>query len=140
MRKRYENPASLAAEQEVAQVLEDRWKCKLAKMPIAYHIDWMAIRQDKPVAFMELKCRTNPRQQYPTFMLSLAKWQHGIQMADIANIPFIVSVRWTDGLFYLPVDNDTPFDLGYGGRKDRGDWQDMEPVVYVPTNIFKEVA
>lgn len=139
MRKRYENPASLEAERLVATTLESRWNCKLAKMPIAYHIDWMALRDNKPVAFMELKCRTNPREQYPTFMLSFAKWQHGIQMGSTAAVPFIVSVQWTDGLFYLPVDNTTPFDLGYGGRKDRGDWQDMEPVVYVPTSLFKEV-
>jgi hypothetical protein len=32
------------------------------------------------------------------------------------------------------------YELGFGGREDRGDSQDMEPIVYIPIESFRKVG
>jgi len=137
MRTTYEAKLDVTNEKAVQAEIEKRWSCNLHKMPKAQHIDWVATRGKQATAFIELKCRTNKRHQYPTLMLSFSKWMHGIQMASAAAIPFLLVIRWLDGTYYLKVTDSTPMRVEHGGRQDRGDWQDMEPVVQIDINLFR---
>jgi len=107
---------------------------------MAYYIDWVFLRNQKPVAIAEVKCRTNPREQYPTLMLSLAKWMHGKQLAKELAVPFLVVIKWTDGIFWHEVTDKSLISHGFGGRTDRNDDQDVEPVVYIPINLFRKIS
>ena len=140
MRPTYETDADLANEVEIKEILSDQWKVAFHKMPRSYNIDWLLVDADGMAkAFVELKCRSNPSTQYPTLMLSLHKWMHGKELAREINGVFLVVVRWTDGLFYcIPQECEVTF--GVGGRTDRGDDQDVEPVVHIPVSCFKQVA
>jgi len=131
----YESFNDLTNEQRVAANLSTLWKADFHKLPRSYHVDWMACRDNQTVAFAELKCRQNERLAYPTFMISLAKWMRGKELAKEAGVPFIIIVDWTDGTFFLKVQNQ-PVTYGFGGRKDRNDLQDMEPVVFIDTSYF----
>jgi len=133
----YESQADLQNETQVAEHLNKAWSCKFHKLPMSYNVDWMIMR-DKPVAFAELKCRKNDSTRYPTLMLSLNKWVKGSQFANELDVPFFIICRWTDGLFFHEVGS-TPVTYGIGGRTDRGDSQDTEPVVYIPVESFKRI-
>ena len=133
----YESQADLQNELQVAEHLNKVWHCKFHKLPMSYNVDWMIMR-DIPVAFAELKCRKNDSTRYPTLMLSLNKWVKGSQFANELDVPFFIICRWTDGLFFHEVGSN-PVTYGIGGRTDRGDSQDTEPVVYIPVESFKRI-
>lgn len=139
MRPRYERPEDLENEKTVRKILMQKWAVEMHKMPMAYHLDWMVTKDSKAVAFAELKCRDNSILQYPTLMLSMHKWMHGRQMAEEIDGSFLVIVKWIDGLYYHRQGT-AAVTYGVGGRKDRGDSQDMEPVVHIPTDSFKLLA
>lgn len=133
----YESQADLQNEVQVAEHLNQVWSCRFHKLPMSYSVDWMLMR-DKPVAFAELKCRKNDSTKYPTLMLSLNKWVKGIQFANQLDVPFLIICRWTDGLFFHEAGS-VDVTYGIGGRTDRGDSQDTEPVVYIPVTSFKRI-
>jgi hypothetical protein len=139
MRPIYETDGDLEKEREIGRTLSRAWKATLHKLPRAYNVDWMLVNaQGQAKAFVELKSRSNPSTQYPTLMLSLHKWMHGKAMAKEIGGVFLVVVRWTDGLYYHRQ-GDCEVTYGIGGRTDRGDDQDVEPVVHIPTKEFKRI-
>lgn len=134
----YENDETKAKEAQFANVLCAVWDAELYKMSYKNRIDYLMKCQGKAYAFIEVKCRTNPMKQYPTYMLSLDKWQAGLDLQRNTGKPFILAVQWTDKMAYLPckevIDK---VDIGIGGRKDRNDEQDIEPVVLIPIEHFR---
>ena len=139
MRPIYETDADLQREKEVQEALFLMWEVDFHKLPRAYHVDWMLTKRGEAKAFAELKCRNNPRSQYPTLMLSMHKWMHGKAMAQEIGGKFLVIVKWSDGIFYH-TQGWCDVTYGVGGRKDRGDWQDIEPVVHIPVTDFKQLT
>ena len=65
MRPLYETDADLEREGSVVGALEKLWGCEMVKLPIRYHLDYVAKRGDKAVAFCEIKTR-NYTMQPPT--------------------------------------------------------------------------
>lgn len=138
-RPTYESARNRQDETITASIIE-RWaKCKLIKQPMQKYIDWIAYRNNQPVAHIEFKRRNNNRLQYPTYMVSANKWKNGRDMAHKDNIPFLLFIRWNDGLFYLKASDDIPVTYGTGGRQDRNDAADIEQMVYINTNLFKQI-
>lgn len=107
------------------------------KLPLRYEIDFAMVDGDKICAFAEVKCRTNPFGQYPTLMISAAKLISGITLSGMTGCPFWLIVQWTDKVGALEVDSISKWRMSIGGRRDRGDDQDIEPVVHIPTTAFK---
>lgn len=141
MRPIYETQADLDNEIQVRDALSRVWNVSFHKMPRAYNIDWLLVdQQGNAKAFVELKCRSTPKDQYPTLMLSLHKWMHGKTLAREINGVFLIAVRWTDGLYYCIPEECEGVTYGVGGRTDRGDSQDVEPVVHIPNSCFKQVS
>lgn len=138
MRPMYESREDLANEHQVAKFLSNKWKCKFNKLPISYHVDWIVIR-DAPQAIVELKCRKNDSRKYPTLLLSLNKWMRGKELSKELGIPFIVVVKWDNGIFFH-TGGSAKVEYGFGGRTDREDSQDVEPVVLIPVSAFKEIT
>lgn len=71
-------------------------------------------------------------------MLSLHKWMSLKQISDVTGLPAIVAAKFTDGICYTLVG--VMPELSIGGRTDRADWQDVEPVVLIPIAYMKPVA
>lgn len=138
MRPMYENESTLKAEREVAQQLEKRWRCKLIKLPISYRADYLAFR-DKPVAVIEIKCRNR---KYPKMFLSLHKFLEARGLARSLStdreVPFILVYGFPEGIWWGNVTN-YPLDIEVGGRADRGDWQDTEPMQMFDLTGFKKL-
>ena len=130
----YESASDRANEQAVADVLLERWRCSAVKLPISYELDYALTRNGTVMAWAEVKCRRVAREHYPTYMVSLRKVLAGLAMAERTNLPFLLLVQWTDALGWV-----TPAarNIQLGGRHDRGDSADVEPVIHVPIAEFK---
>lgn len=138
MRPMYENAASLEAETSLKDDIERAWRVSLVKLPISYAVDYAAVRGKSVAAWFELKCRTTLYGTYDTYMLSLHKWQALKSLARIR--PSFLVVRFVDGPWFLRVQADgMPSDVVIGGRFDRGDPQDIEPVVLIDMSKFEKM-
>ncbi len=135
-RPTYERPADLEAEREmIAAVFPS---VVAHKLPVSYRIDYLlevyktsaGIRR----AWCECKARNVPFGTYADYMLSLGKFAAGCELARNTGYPLLLIVRWTDCITRHTLDTSTPaaYPIEMGGRKDRDDDQDIEPVVMIP--------
>tara|TARA_R110000772_G_scaffold94505_1_gene192450 strand:+ start:1681 stop:2103 length:423 start_codon:yes stop_codon:yes gene_type:complete len=107
------------------------------KLPIQYKMDFCVTRNDYATSFVEVKCRNNKMEAYPTYMISLSKILSAAQYRDFG-INCILLVQWTDKMGWVRMPN-KEWLTKVGGRKDRGDWQDVEPVAHIPVSEFKVI-
>jgi hypothetical protein len=144
MRPIYESEEDLKREGGVAAIIEAQWNCKLVKLPISYHLDFAATRGAKCVAFCEVKTRNysmDSIHQMGGYLLSLRKWTAARDICLASQVPFILVVKTLDGVYYASFATDfLPDNLLVRGRKDRDDWQDIEPCVLLKTNRFTKIA
>ena len=134
MRPLYETPENLKREAEVAEQIKAAWKCDVKKLPISYRIDYVILQDSKPVAVMEIKCRSA---MYEEMYLSLHKCMAGREMSKSVGLPFILVYEFKDKGIYWHKIGDEPLELAVGGRTDRGDWQDIEPMAVFRLSTFK---
>jgi len=136
MRPRYERPRDLTNEQRVAARMKERG-IELRKMPISYRLDFAMFRDGKLRGFAEVKTRNNRHDTYPTLMISLGKVMAARQLAEVSETRSVLLVQYLDGIYWCNFA--TPFEVAMGGRWDRGDDDDVEPVAHYPIEAFKMV-
>ena len=107
------------------------------KLPMSYGFDFALYKQNQLKAVVEVKCR---KQRYDTLILSLQKFMCGLGYLREGIPAFLVVVWDGHGTF---VRRFREFDLKvlrieFGGRSDRGDPDDQEPVVHIPIEEFRE--
>lgn len=143
MRQMYETSEDLERESQTARALEIAWKCKLLKLPIKYHIDYVATRGDAAVAFCELKTRNYTWQAIGDmggYLISIGKWSSAECLHRISNLPFLLVVKASDGLYHATIKDFKPDNVLVRGRTDRNDWQDIEPCVLLNTDRFTKLV
>ena len=136
MRPRYERPADLTVERKVAAQME-RKGIQLHKLPISYRLDFAMFKNGKLKGWAEIKARRNNHDRYPTLMISLGKVLAARQLADVSGTRSILLVQYLDGLYWC--DFASAFEIRMGGRYDRGDADDVEPVAHFPIEAFTMV-
>lgn len=134
-RRLYETPSDLAAERVVIERLNARWSCAAFKLPIAYRLDYALVDGKHIAAWAEIKCRGA---KYEEMHLSLHKWMAGLELSRSTHRPFILVYAFGDEVFWRSVENDKP-NIVIGGRTDRTDWQDTEPMAVFPLKDFKRL-
>jgi len=135
----YETHGDLTHENKMKTILEAKWNCTLNKLPLKYQLDWMAMRGKDPMAFVEFKHREKLSiGAYPRYMMSLDKWIKARQLTKELQIPFIMVITFADGTYYGVFAHNGVHDLRFmfGGRVDRNDNQDLEPMVLLPLDKF----
>jgi len=137
-RPMYETSESLKNENEVASRISSAWNTKLNKLPIKYRVDYAAERNGKIVAWIEVKTRKYNMNDFDSFMLSLDKYNASVQLGSITNLPVTLVVRWKDKIGYADLLHCRGV-IKMGGRKDRGDPQDIQPAAYIPIDDFREL-
>lgn len=158
----YENQESVLNEFSFAEKIASKLSVNLIKLPIVYNLDFAMMKSDFPqvmypktsetaksivsslrgrevVSFAELKCRDVPSDRYETLVLSLNKVEAGLTKSRLFGKPFFVFIRYRDKDVYLKYKEDYSFPIHIGGRYDRGDHQDIEPVVHIPKEMFTEL-
>jgi hypothetical protein len=131
-RPKYESKSDIEFETQVASHLAAVWTADAVKLPRFYKCDWALRRGKKVAALLEIKCRKNAADKYPTIILSSDKWSYLRQMDAALNVPALFVAKFTDGIRYIRPATSHNFTVEMGGRFDRGDWQDMEPVIHIP--------
>jgi hypothetical protein len=142
MRPIYETTADLQREDDVLKVLEKLWNLKLIKLPIRYHLDFVAVKEDRAKAFVEVKTRNYSMQQIDAmggYLMSIGKWSSAKSLYDCSGLPFVLVAKTTDGIYYSVFKEFKPDDILVRGRTDRNDWQDIEPCVVIRADKFKKL-
>jgi hypothetical protein len=136
MRPIYESNANLRDERLIADYIESKSQqgLKLYKMHMKQRIDFMGIAGNLAHSVYEVKRRHNNHDQYPTLILSLEKFSKGIEFFTNYNLGFYFVVAFDDGVYYYQYRAQDRFAIDLGGRTDRNDKQDIEPVIHIPKN------
>ena len=137
----YENSDDLTNESTAKKVIEDRWRCRLVKLPRSYRVDFAAVRDgsERVVSWVEYKRRRMQWGQYPTIVLSLSKLM-AMQEYESLGTPALFVVEDNDGdirYYRVGVSGDYKGMLEIGGRTvQTRDPADVEPVVMIPIDRF----
>ena len=108
------------------------------KLPIQYKMDFCLIDNKTIKTFVEVKCRTNEKIAFSTYIISMSKVVVARSYSDFG-VNCILLVQWTDQMGWVDLSS-KEWEAKIGGRKDRGDWQDIEPVVHIPISEFNTVG
>jgi hypothetical protein len=138
MRPIYETPETLKNEREVADFLSGIWGCEFVKLKISYGLDFGIMKDGDLVATAEIKCRNYDSATIDALgglMLSASKAHRAADW----HVPFVLAVRLTDGLFTASIQDWSSYRIEITGRRDRGDWQDIEPCFIIPMDQFNKV-
>lgn len=136
MRPQYETSHDRAGEEAVIKAALPVLKADYyRKLPLAYRADYALMRGADVFGFAEVKCRNK---RYSTLILSLHKY---LTLLDFIRAGFVcfVLVRWPEGMFAYRVSLSDNYHVKWSGRNDRGDWQDTEPCVHLPTGKFTKI-
>lgn len=145
MRPFYESETDRTVEREVIEKIASAWGLGFAKMKTSSVIDFALLNGKKVVAVAEVKSRNYSSADIERFgglILSAGKMLSAQGWVALLRVPFVLVVKLTDGLFYMVVEpeGDWPeWAVEMAGRKDRDDWQDIEPCCIIPMSLFKRM-
>jgi len=135
----YESKQDLQNEDGVANALAEKWKCEQKKLGELSHIDRGLYREGRLSAYVEIKCRNNAHDKYPDYMIDAHKLGAGLWVSHYDGLPFFLVIRFTDGIYYHRVTDESLRTQGVGGRTDRGDPLDVEMCTYIPMERFQKL-
>jgi hypothetical protein len=135
IRPRYETAATLAEERRIAATLATHWRCRLEKLPVAYNLDYAAVREGRVAAWIEIKRRYRDLHAHRCVFLSLQKVGAAQHCFAASRKPAFFVVQFDDCLAYAPILGPRPIE--FRGRADRGDWQDREAVAVIDPSEFR---
>jgi hypothetical protein len=138
MRPIYETAQDKQREDDVRRYLVSEYKSEYRKTPDLYAVDGLWYDPDGVLcAVVEIKTRNNAHNKYPTYMLSAQKWRKGLAIAENYNVPFMLIVKFINGIYGVRLKKD--YEIKVGGRFDRGDSKDVEECIYVPLADFRKM-
>ena len=135
----YENNSDLVKEGDIVSTVCAKLNVNAFKLPIKYRADYAMERNDSIVALAEIKDR-NCASTIKRIIMSLDKWTLGCQFAKSMQVPFCLFVRFSDGVTKWIRLDDRVFEISINGRNDRGDKDDHEPVIWIPTADMKDFS
>ena len=134
MRPRYERQADRDGEQKLIKLACKRYSLDgFFKLPASYILDFAVSRNDQIIGFVEVKKRTTAMRQYPTFFVALHRVLQAKQY-ELIGLHSRIIVEWSDRIGSVRLDK--PFELRFGGRSDRNDSADQEPMAHFSIDLF----
>jgi hypothetical protein len=135
----YENDESREDEETAIKQVVDKWDCEAHKLPISYRVDYALVRKGIVMAFAEVKARKKVTSTYfESYMLSLAKYNALCAISREVGTKSLLIVKWQDRVTFATIPCEG-VKVKMGGRTDRGDAADIEPVVYIPITEFTPI-
>lgn len=137
----YENSKTLKAEDRLKERIEVASGWRLHKLPMSHVVDYAATHDGKNeiVGWLELKCRTNDHNRYKTYIVSLNKWRRLVELGELSDANAVLVVEFTDGIWFVSADKSVPISIAMGGRTDRNDKADIEPLAHIDMREFKNL-
>jgi len=136
MRPLYETEEDIHRERGTILTLCATTDSHAIKLPVKAYADYIMSRNGEAKAVVEVKCRNNNRLAYDTYMISQRKYEGLLSWANYGLTPILL-VGWLDAIGYVRLP--CPHEASMGGRRDRGDAHDIEPVVHIKTSDFKVI-
>ena len=136
MRPIYQTERDTVNESIVMDFIQSKYKCNFRLTRPLDPFDAVILDDDDVVvALVEIKSRRNASDKYPTYMLSGAKADTVIRIAESMDAIPLLMVKFTDGIFVTKLMSG--FERKRGGRYDRGDALDMEECIFIPMDRFR---
>lgn len=138
---KYETPEHQTAERAVADELAAHFGIELRKHGDFNRSDYCAIDRKSVTRIIEIKCREYTMERLESlggYFISLGKYTHCVCLSRVGRIGFAIAVRTTDGLWLHEADGQHD-GVVWGGRTDRGDPNDVEPVVVLRRARFQKL-
>lgn len=134
----YETQEHRRKEEKTIKIFSLRMGCEPHKLPRMYKMDYAIVSDnDKIQGFCEVKNRTRGYSDFPTYRLSAKKFLSALQLGVVFHLPCYLVVRFSNGIYYTDLCSlRGSVILVLGGRKDRNDPQDIEPMVQFNINQF----
>ena len=135
----YETDQNEQEERQVAAYLSMVYGFAMYKTPQFAVVDYIATRDTKPIALVEIKCRRQSIQQIDEmggYLISLSKWTKMRQLSDMMRMPVALCIRFDKAVYKYVT-----YEFGYDGtskitRRDRGE---TEPAVIINVERFTRV-
>lgn len=141
MRQFYESPLNIERERAIAEAVAAQWESPAHKLKVASAVDYAFVRNARVVGFAECKAREYTMakmQSWGGVMLSVHKWERMLALHKCTNLPVLFIVQDADGVIWWHHPTDFGHDgVMMGGRTDRGDSQDIEPVILLGSERFR---
>jgi hypothetical protein len=148
MRPRYESESDRKHEALIVGEICNQWDVEAKKVPIRYEFDYALMKADMSswklepivVGILEIKRR---KKKYKTLMISMQKVATMQMYSQQFDIPAILAVSWPNEetqYTILQQRRTAGYRIEWGGRRDRGDSQDEEPVIHIPVEHFHLVS
>lgn len=127
------------SETEISAYLEYRWKCKMLKQGHYDKFDYLAVRDDKITAFVEIRCRTHNFGTFDDCFMSLTKKIRADELTKATGLPCFFVVSWEDRLGFVNLNQTFP--LTRSGKKwsRRDNPEISELLCKIPVNSFKKI-
>lgn len=135
----YETPQQHGAEATVMEEVAAAWGKAYARLPRFSPVDYATVDNGKITAFIEVKCRRQTMAELDALggiLLSLQKWSTAARMCQMADVPFVLVARAADLTWYYMTRDFTHDGAVMGGRRDRNDSDDIEPVILLRASRF----
>lgn len=133
-----ETEDTIRLEKQLAGRVAKSWNIKVEKLPSTYSLDYALIRDGVVMSWAEMKCRTHTFETFPTYMISVKKWNACRVIHSSSNLKTFLVVGFTDGDYWVDTAMVKDFEVKMGGRSDR-DWSvDREPCVFFDKQYFKK--
>lgn len=145
MRQWYETEQDLDNERDVIEQVAKRWGVVAKKLPRAYPFDYalcdyiegVNYNERYPIrALVEIKNRNYPSNRFKTAVVGLDKVLEAFRIIQSSECMVLLVYAFTDEICYYEFGKEK-LHTTMGGRQDRGDWQDHNPVAHIPIDKFK---
>ena len=138
-RPKYETKEHLKKEYEVRDILQERWGCKLEKLPYKDILDYAICKDDEIKGWVEIKCRKQEATLSLNLMISMHKINKGRALSDATGLPFFLVIKFNKEIYYYK-DEREKHNLRWAGRiKTQRDDDDREPCYFIDIGLFKRL-
>ena len=130
----YETDSNLKKEKALAEYAAPKMNCEMRKQDKFNQFDYVALSKGHVRAFIELRCRNNNFDKYPTCFITVNKLALAYSLHHATGIKILFLVGWQDKVGIANLVKKYPVKIG--GRTDRNDKADIEAVAEIPTEEF----
>jgi hypothetical protein len=138
MRPEYETEKDLANQQRLMEVaMPGRTYHPLDRK---YQLDYLILQDGMMPVWAEVKQRTVEWGTYDSYLISMSKYLMGKRLAVESHGLFYLVTGWANGVVAvanLALMTPVQYKLTMGGRSDRNDAADREPVFLIQNTSFK---
>lgn len=136
----FKNRKDRRNEERVAKILAEAWNCEVHSWGELALIDWYFVKNGRPEAVGELKCRENiTSTDFDTVYLKMSKYNALLIVGNAHQIRAFFVVEFKDGLFYISIyDIVSKKTVMAGWNKPRAK-HDNEPILHVPVADMRRI-